>query len=196
VKKTYYFPEHVHRGARAMIFVDGENLAIRYKEMLGDNSPQEHVTYIPDVAVWTRYANAGGHTNCEVVRRYYYTSCFGDETRLDEVRDALKNAGIQQPRVFKRPKNGRSKRVDISLATDMLSHAHRRNYDVAVLVTGDEDFVPLVEAVVGEGRRVVLWSLESGLSKKLEQSVDHCFDLGTLLFDDYLTLNSRLITPT
>ena len=79
------------------------------------------VTHIPDVAVWTRYANGGGHTKCEVVRRYYYTSCTVDEQRLDEVRDQLKKAGIQQPRVFKRPKNGRSKRVDISLATDMLT---------------------------------------------------------------------------
>ena len=179
-----------------MIFVDGENLAIRYKELLGDAEPQEHVTYIPDVAVWTRFANVGHHRSCDVIRKYYYTSCFGDDQKREEVSDRLKEVGIEQPRVFKRMKNGRSKRVDISLATDMLGHAHRKNYDVAILVTGDEDFVPLVEAVVGEGRRVVLWSLESGLSKKLVDSVDHCFDLGIFLLNNSLYLNSRMFVPS
>jgi len=49
--------------------------------------------------------------------------------------------------MFYRSRNRRSKRVDSTLATDMRTHAHRKNYDIAVLVAGDEDYVPLVEAV-------------------------------------------------
>lgn len=63
----------------------------------------------------------------------------------------------------------------------MLSHAYRRNYDLAVLVAGDEDYVPLVEAATAEGARVVLWFLRSGLSRKLERAVDHFFDLMNVL---------------
>ena len=182
MEKQNFFPPFLGQRTRAMIFVDGENLAIRYKEMLGSQDSQEHVTHIPDVAVWTPWANAGRHPNCEVIRRHYYTSCCGDDQRRDEVCNTLKQVGIQQPRVFKRTRDGRSKMVDITLTTEMLMHAHNGNFDIAVLVTGDGDFVPLVEAVVNMGKRVVLWALESGLSKRLERSVDHCFDVGVPLF--------------
>ena len=46
----------------------------------------------------------------------------------------------------------------------MLTHAFRKNYDMAILVAGDEDYIPLVKAVMSEGRKVVLWFVEDGLS--------------------------------
>ena len=64
----------------------------------------------------------------------------------------------------------------------MLSHAFRKNYDIAVLVAGDEDYVPLVKAVMSEGRRVVIWFLSDGLSPKLVDAADHFFDLDVVLF--------------
>jgi uncharacterized LabA/DUF88 family protein len=33
------------------------------------------------------------------------------------------------------------------LATDMLVHATRKHYDAAVVVAGDEDYIPLIRAV-------------------------------------------------
>jgi uncharacterized protein (TIGR00288 family) len=74
--------------------------------------------------------------------------------------------------------------VDITLATEMLGHAHRKNYDIAVLVAGDEDYVPLAEAVKREGRQVVLWFVKDGLSPALQGAADHFWDLGELLFRD------------
>ena len=45
--------------------------------------------------------------------------------------------------------------------------------------------MPLVEAVKSEGRRVVLWFVESGLSDALRRSIDYYFDIGRLvLFTD------------
>ena len=89
--------------------------------------------------------NVCAHRN--VLRKYYYTSIKGDEKKIVDCIDELKAHGIEAPRVFKKTKSRGSKRVDISLATDMLSHAFRKNYDIAVLVAGDEDYVPLVKAV-------------------------------------------------
>ncbi len=66
----------------------------------------------------------------------------------------------------------------------MLTHAFRKNYDIVILVAGDEDYIPLVKAVKSEGRRVVLWLVEDGLSSKLVNAVDHYFDLGKVLFGD------------
>ncbi|MBC8725818.1 NYN domain-containing protein [Paraburkholderia sp. 31.1] len=65
-----------------------------------------------------------------------------------KIQESLKDLGLEAPRVFKKPsKEQRSKGVDITLCTDMLLHASRKHYDIAVLVSGDGDFVPLIEAV-------------------------------------------------
>src|SRR5437763_4858767 len=153
----YYLPENTHAGAKAMMFVDGENLAIRFGQILGENSEQPHVVFERNVYVWTRFANIRGHTACEIVRRHFYTSVQGDDPKLSTVEDALKDVGIEAPRVFKKEKGKPAKRVDIQLTTEMIGHAPRSNYDIAILVAGDEDYATLVEAVQREGKRVVLW---------------------------------------
>jgi uncharacterized LabA/DUF88 family protein len=186
-----FFPRSIKPGSRAMVFVDGENFTIRYGKMLGVDKPARHVRLEPNIFLWSNYLNKCLYNNCEVVRKYFYTAVQGDEKRRAEIEDKLIEYGIEAPRVFKKTKQRGSKRVDISLATDMLTHAHRKNYDVAVLVAGDEDYVPLVEAVMAEGRRVVLWFVQGGLSPALRKKVDHFGDLGLFLFqEDQNTLNA------
>lgn len=46
------------------------------------------------------------------------------------------------------------KGVDIQLATDMITHAYKNNYDVAILVGGDSDFAPALQAVKDNGKHV------------------------------------------
>jgi NYN domain-containing protein len=178
-----FFPHDTGARHGAMVFVDGENLAIRYGNMLKakNSKPTGHVFYQPDVFVWSTGINNvclwGG-----VIRKYYYTSVIGDGQLLTETEDNLKRAGLEAPKVFKKTKTRGSKRVDISLAADMLTHASRRNYEIAILVAGDEDYVPLVEAVKIEGRRVFVWFLEDGLSPVLRRIADRYTDLGEILF--------------
>ena len=176
-----YFPENLQSGTKAMVFIDGENLAIQFTKLREGVEPRVDVVYEPNIFVWSKLAQAK-HTACEIVRRYYYTCIKGDEPKIDSIIDQLKQLGIEAPRVFKKKKDGRSKRVDITLATEMLSHAHRKNYDIAVLVAGDEDYVPLVEAVQAEGGRVVLWFFKEGLSPNLHRAVDYCFNIGRWFF--------------
>jgi hypothetical protein len=54
-------------------------------------------------------------------------------------------------------KKRRQKQVDVRLAVDMLTHTFRGNMQHAVLFAGDDDFIPLVEALVREGMRVTIW---------------------------------------
>jgi len=178
-----FLPPTARSETRVMMFVDGENLAKRYGAILKTDAPRSHVAYEPDVYVWSRYATRINGPQ-DFIRRYYYTSAPGDQPSRDAIAERLRELGIEAPRVFYRSRNGRSKRVDITLATDMLTHAHRENYDIAILVAGDEDYVPLVEAVKGEGRRVVLWFVPDGLSPALRSSVDHYWNMSELLFKD------------
>ncbi len=46
------------------------------------------------------------------------------------------------------------KGVDIQLATDMITHSFKNNYDVAILVAGDSDYVGALQAVKDNGKNV------------------------------------------
>jgi len=177
---------------RSMVFVDGENLAIRYGNMVRQESKPtpSHVFYEPDTFV----SSTGLNNIClygAVFRKYYYTSVQGDEALIARTEDKIKSAGVEQPNVFKKTKGRGSKRVDISLATDMLTNAAQKNYEVAVLVAGDEDYVPLVEGVKQQGCRVHLWFLTDGLSPSLRRIADYYADIGQVLFSPEIKGNWR-----
>ena len=80
------------------------------------------------------------------VRSYYYTSVVGDSDKVRRIENALWDLGFTA-RVFKKEQKSRAKAVDIALTTEMLSHAFGNHYDAAVLITGDGDFLPVVEQV-------------------------------------------------
>ena len=52
------------------------------------------------------------------------------------------------------------KGVDVALVTDMLSMAFKNAYDVAVLVSGDNDYIRAVEEIKRLGKRVEIASFE------------------------------------
>jgi len=88
-----------------MVFVDGENLAIRYGKMLLNKGadPVPHIVYRPNVYVWSsglrRILLLGG-----TVRTYYYTLVEGDELARETIHDDLERTGVEAPRVFRKTK--------------------------------------------------------------------------------------------
>lgn len=46
------------------------------------------------------------------------------------------------------------KGVDIQLATDLLTHSFKNNFDVAILVAGDSDYIGAIQAVKDNGKNV------------------------------------------
>jgi len=176
---------YVNAGARAMLFVDGENLAIRYGSMRSPENAEEterklNIRYRKNVAAWADHLAPDNKSlpHTSLLRRYYYTSLKGDENARLETIDWLKSGGFEAPRVFRKDGNGRSKQVDITLCCDMLTHAARRHYEVAILVAGDGDYVPLLRAVKSEGARAHVWFISDGLSSDLRREADHfvCLD--------------------
>lgn len=74
------------------------------------------------------------------------------------------------------------KAVDVKLATDLLEF--RQNYDIAIIVSGDGDYVPAVERVKDSGRHVVNvaflkrdGSLVPGGARRLNMVADGRLDL-------------------
>ena len=180
----YYLPQDLNLISRAMVFVDGENLVACYSELLGEQLPKNHVVYEPNVFVWMKKPKIRKHRKCDIVRIYYYASAFGDESDHFEILGRLRSVGIEAPRVFKRSKERKTKGIGISLVTEMLTHAHQKNYNMAIIVAGDENYIPLVRAVKAEGHHVILWFFKDRVSKRLEYECDHAFDISTFLLKE------------
>ena len=177
------------------MYVDGENLAIRAKEFAGlrgltlTTGPH----YSPDVFVWfpgvfanqalTNTPAAQLQVQDHAIRSYYYTSVKGDEDRVNATRESLWHLGFQ-PEVFKKVSATRAKGVDIALSRDMLRDAFMDNYDVALLIAGDGDYVPLVSEVKRLGKVVYVGFFENtGMSQELRLNADRFFSLD-LFFSD------------
>lgn len=72
------------------------------------------------------------------------------------------------------------KEVDVALACKMLMHAVRDNYDVAILISGDRDFVPAVEEVQELGKRVLVASFRETMSDGLRLMADESVILNSV----------------
>jgi len=162
---------------RLMVFYDGSffkqgQIFFRYKEQRGWFSlPQLHLTLEKYVAQKAK----SPIEMTKVVAAHYYdgrpSTRVADSSQLQKDRDfemALINAGIvthflplrEIPRV---PVNTddiayrlAQKGVDVKLALDVLDYAHTDRFDIAVLVTGDEDFVPLVNKITSLGKQALI----------------------------------------
>jgi len=69
------------------------------------------------------------------------------------------------------------KRVDILLAVDLVRLSWSRQIDKAVLVTGDSDFVPAVEAAKDAGVLIQLYCAKNSAHDELLSTVDESFEL-------------------
>jgi uncharacterized LabA/DUF88 family protein len=162
---------------RMMVFYDGSyfkqgNVYFRYKEERGWFSlPELHSVFERYVA---ECANAGADVVKVVAAHYYDGRATTNVTSPDALRKerdfemSLIRAGVvpHYLAVRETPKPGASldeprftlaqKGVDVQFAIDVLDYAHLDRFDVAVLVAGDEDFVPLVRRVESLGKHVLL----------------------------------------
>jgi len=85
-----------------------------------------------------------------------------------------------EPILFKK-KGNREKGVDIALTKEVLVNAFNQNFDVGLLVAGDEDYVGLVHEVKRYGQIIHGTFFEEGLSNELKVEFDQFFNLSTEL---------------
>ena len=114
----------------------------------------------------------------DVARVFVYDAVPEEETDGDvetwlERNEREMDVEVRYGRLSARKRTGRQqKAVDVQLAVDALSHAVNGVYDVAILVTGDADFVPVVEAVRERGPLVCVCSFKDALSDELARRPD------------------------
>lgn len=174
-----------------MIFVDGENLVCRYQAMVQAGwQPRDNIDcHIPDVVVWHH-----SFSHCvrmeEVIRATYYTYVVGDEPRVRQIKETIRELSFRAhrnttlptkltPRVFKKQKkSAKGKGVDIAMVVDVLTHVHRDNIDSVLLLTGDGDYLPLIEEIQRSGKQCYVSAFSDGLHPDLPLIADrfYCLD--------------------
>src|SRR6266567_7735046 len=177
---------------RIAIFADGENLVLRFQEMLdAGRKPLKGIVHERDCYVWSPWLIwQPNHPDCQLVTRiHYYASVTGDEPRVAEVRDQLSaieyisypdatNYGVTHraqlvPVVFKKPtRSQKTRNVDIQIVIDVMRCAHSDQFEQIHILSGDGDYLPLVKEVLHLGKQVRLSAFSCGLHPKLRSNVD------------------------
>ncbi|HEY8020317.1 MAG TPA: NYN domain-containing protein [Thermoanaerobaculia bacterium] len=154
---------------RVVIFIDGSNLYHCVIDQFG----RADIDFSKLAQVLT--------TGRRLVRTYYYNAVVrredGEERYKTQQRffDNLRRVPYLDLRLGRLERRGNAvveKGIDVRVATDMLWQAHNNVYDTAVLVSGDADYVPAVEAVKAIGKHVEVAFVERGRSMDLQQTAD------------------------
>lgn len=137
---------------RVAIFIDGSNLYNGMRENL--HSTRVNLSELIRQLVGSR----------ELVRCYYYnaplTEDYDEELRDGQHRffESLRRipyVTVRLGRLHRRTDGSLvEKGIDVAIAVEALSLAHRGAYDCCVLVSGDGDYVELVEAIKRNGQHV------------------------------------------
>ncbi|WP_278312866.1 NYN domain-containing protein [Lolliginicoccus levis] len=80
----------------------------------------------------------------------------------------------------------RQKGVDTRLVADVVAAAVRRTTEEVIILAGDGDLVPAIEAAAEEGIRTCLWYFAGGdtVSRRLKGMADHVLELDPQIFLD------------
>ncbi len=179
---------------KSMIFVDGENLVMRYQSMLGQGyEPTDGIVHEPDYFVW--HPTISTNTLLDVIRVVYYTSAVGDENKIAEAKKRIAQVHYQftadnyhgeaqiYPCVFKKlAQSKKTRSVDINIVIDVMKYAYSDAIDQIYLVSGDGDYLPLIHEVMQKGKQVMVGALSSGLNQALVHSVDEFINLDNFFF--------------
>jgi len=183
---------------KTVVFADGENLVMRYQAMVANGAkPRKDVAHIQDTFVW--HPGVTTWSCMDIQRVNYYTTVSGDQKKLAEIKSQIASTTYKfeydadpdtpaaqmqlVPRVFhKESKSRKTRNVDISIVIDVMRVAHLTHTEQLILLTGDGDYLPLIEEVMRLGKTVWLCAFSSGLNEKLKSSVDLFESLDDIFF--------------
>ena len=158
---------------RAMIFIDGSNLYHSLKQHFGRT----------DLDIGRFCHRLLGRSR--ITRIYYYNAKVGFKEEPERYRQQQSFFASVNAIPYTELRLGRlvynnwpnvppyEKGIDIQLATDMITHSFKNNYDVAILVAGDNDYVGAIQSVKDNGKHVVVALFgKQGTSRQLRTVAD------------------------
>lgn len=114
---------------------------------------------------------------------FYYDGVSDDDANKNNSLNCLReipNFHVLTGTIKGEGKKKRQKQVDILIAVNMLMHTIRKNMNHCTLLAGDEDFKPLIDALIQEGMNVTIWADKASASKNLLYSADRIKELSLM----------------
>ena len=147
---------------RVMLFVDGEYLKLSFNDMI--KSANIDYRGLPD-KLNRQFFGTGTGIQGEILRVYYYDAqCepeeedYADQLQFYNMLDEIDFYETRRASLVRKGKNKgkrEQKGVDVLISVDMMSKAYENHYDIAIVIMGDRDFLPLIKAVKNlTGKRV------------------------------------------
>ena len=168
---------------RIMIFIDGSNMYHSLKNIFGRT----------DLDIGKFCHKLLGRR--KLIRIYYYNARVGMKEEPERYKQQQQFFAGVNAIPYSELRLGRlvytnwpsvppfEKGIDVQLTTDMLTHSYKDNYDVAILVAGDSDFAPVLQAVKDNGEHVeVALFGRGGSSQQLRKVADRV-----------ITINARFL---
>ena len=164
---------------RVMVFIDGSNLYHVLGQICGRHDLQ-----------FDKFAQklANGR---DLRRVYYYNvrqEAFEDRSNASDQEKFLNSLydtpylevklGIWKQRGGTMVEKG----VDVMLATDLVTRAYRDHYDTAIVVSGDADFYPALQAVKDAGKQVEVAAFDANISAEASRTTDVHINLTKTFF--------------
>jgi uncharacterized LabA/DUF88 family protein len=144
--------------ARYAIMVDVGYIYAAAGELLFSSSSRREYRVDTDKLIQALTRQADGQVRGELLRVYWYDAARDRVPTIDQ-RVIAQMAWVKL-RLGNLNARGQQKGVDAQIRADMEALARHRAITDAVLVAGDEDMVPAVEAAQAYGVRVHLWGVE------------------------------------
>ena len=196
---------------RVYTFIDGESHFIRlekaWRKLHGEQASLTHLRYsdnpademilllAPAKVLWTRRWSPGQ-------RATYFTATTGDEAAIHDVRVRIRAFGLDHHVVHERKLLAdhrrcllerdhlieKAKGVDAVIFVRMMEDAQSDLYDLCNLYTSDVDYLPVIEAVMNRGKRVIVHGFRDGLAERspLEHVPNQFVDLEELLKREFV----------
>jgi uncharacterized LabA/DUF88 family protein len=138
---------------RVMIFIDGSNFYYSLRN-----------SFYKTKIDFEKFCNFLSENDDLIVIKYYNSvlNIDDDEEAYKKQQlffDSLREISVMDiffGRLEKRPDGKKSEKgVDVKLAVDMVVNAYKDNYDIAILVSNDADFIPAIEEIKALGKQVI-----------------------------------------
>lgn len=154
-----------------MVFVDAANPFYGAKQEISQKAHFDAVSTVEDLI---------SGRNCVGIR-FYDGDLLWDNENADMHED-IEKRGYElvlrkQSYNSKKKEGSTQKEVDVKMALEMYIMAKEDKYDVAIVVSGDRDFLPAIEEIKACGKKVIVAAFKSELSRAMEENCDEFIDL-------------------
>ncbi|HEU5156335.1 MAG TPA: NYN domain-containing protein [Streptosporangiaceae bacterium] len=150
--------EFVPQPARYAIFVDAGYLYAASGALLLEATSRREYRVAAEKLIEALTDHAGNQLGGALLRVYWYDAAPRRQPTVDQ--RVIANLPLVKLRLGNLNAQGQQKGVDAQLRADLEALARHRAINEAVLLAGDEDMLPAVEAAQRYGVRVHLWGVE------------------------------------